>query len=178
MQFDSTPYSGCNYLSMLGVKVIHVSKGDPGRRLSQYFISYDTFYHVTENTDASSKWDVKLLTHWGRVTYICVGILTIIGSDNGLSDGDKPLSEPMMVNLPTHICVTRPQWTNAGILLIEPLGTNFSQILIGIQILSFTKIRLKMSSGKCRPSCLGLNVLIAILYHMGGWPSGSCANKI
>ena len=24
--------------------------------------------------------------------------------------GDKPLSEPMMFNLPTHICVTRPQW--------------------------------------------------------------------
>ena len=24
--------------------------------------------------------------------------------------GDKPLSEPMMVRLPTHICVTRPQW--------------------------------------------------------------------
>ena len=24
--------------------------------------------------------------------------------------GDKPLSEPMMVNLLTHICVTRPQW--------------------------------------------------------------------
>ena len=23
--------------------------------------------------------------------------------------GDKPLSEPMMVRLPTHICVTRPQ---------------------------------------------------------------------
>ena len=26
--------------------------------------------------------------------------------------GDKPLSEPMVVNLPTHICVTRPQWVN------------------------------------------------------------------
>ena len=26
--------------------------------------------------------------------------------------GDKPLSEPMMVNLTTHICVTRPQWVN------------------------------------------------------------------
>ena len=26
--------------------------------------------------------------------------------------GDKPLSEPMMDNLPTHICVTRPQWAN------------------------------------------------------------------
>ena len=24
--------------------------------------------------------------------------------------GDKPLSEPMMIRLPTHICVTLPQW--------------------------------------------------------------------
>ena len=29
--------------------------------------------------------------------------------------GDKPLCEPMMVVLPTHICVTRPQWVNAMI---------------------------------------------------------------
>ena len=27
--------------------------------------------------------------------------------------GDKPLSEPMMIILLTHICVTRPQWVNA-----------------------------------------------------------------
>ena len=27
--------------------------------------------------------------------------------------GDKPLSEPVMVSLLTHICVTRPQWVNA-----------------------------------------------------------------
>ena len=26
---------------------------------------------------------------------------------------DKPLSEPMMVSLLTHICVTRPQWVNS-----------------------------------------------------------------
>ena len=26
--------------------------------------------------------------------------------------GDKPLSEPMLVNLSTQICVTRPQWVN------------------------------------------------------------------
>ena len=26
--------------------------------------------------------------------------------------GDKPLSKPMMVSLPTHICVTWPQWVN------------------------------------------------------------------
>ena len=27
--------------------------------------------------------------------------------------GDKPLSEPMMVSLLTHICVTRPRWVNS-----------------------------------------------------------------
>ena len=27
--------------------------------------------------------------------------------------GDKPLSEPMIISLLTHICVTRPQWVNA-----------------------------------------------------------------
>ena len=26
--------------------------------------------------------------------------------------GDKPLFEPILVCLPTHICVTRPQWVN------------------------------------------------------------------
>ena len=29
--------------------------------------------------------------------------------------GDKPLSEPIMVNLPTHICVTQPQWVKREI---------------------------------------------------------------
>ena len=27
--------------------------------------------------------------------------------------GNKPLSEPMLFSLPTHICVTRPQWIKA-----------------------------------------------------------------
>ena len=83
-----------------------------------------------------------LLTLWGRVTHICVCKLTIIGSDNGLSPG-------------------RCQaiiWTNGGILLIGPLGTNFSEILIKIYSFSFKKMHLKMS-GKWRPSWLGLNVL-------------------
>ena len=31
----------------------------------------------------------KLLTHWGQVTHTCVGNLTIIGSDNGLSPGRR-----------------------------------------------------------------------------------------
>ena len=39
--------------------------------------------------------------------------------------GDKPLSEPMMVSLLTHICVTRPQWVNSLI-----TANSFSSILI------------------------------------------------
>ena len=80
---------------------------------------------------------------WGRVTHICVVKLTIIGSDNGLSPGRR---EAII-------------WTNAGILLIGPLGTNFIEILIGIQTFSFKKMHLKMSSAKWRPFCLGLYVL-------------------
>ena len=30
-------------------------------------------------------------------------------------DGAKPLSEPIMVSLPTHICVTRPQWVKPSL---------------------------------------------------------------
>ena len=59
---------------------------------------------------------LSMLTHWGRVTHIYVNKLTIIGSDNGLS----PSWRQAII------------WTNAGILLIGPLGTNFSEILIDI----------------------------------------------
>ena len=68
--------------------------------------------------------------------------------------GAKPLSEPRMECLLTHICVTRPQWVkaaNAGILLIQTLGTNSNEILIAIYAFSFKKMHLKMSSGKWRP---------------------------
>ena len=93
-----------------------------------------------------------LLTHWGRVTHICVSDLTSIGSDNGLSPGRRQAII----------------WTNDGILLIGPLGTNFSEILIVIQTFSFKKMHLKMSSAKWRPFCLGLNELKWHLCFMCG----------
>ena len=34
--------------------------------------------------------------------------------------GDKPLNGPMMVRLPTHMCVTRPQWVNGWSLYWSP----------------------------------------------------------
>ena len=89
------------------------------------------------------------LTHWGRVTHICVGKLTIIGSDNGLSPGRRQAII----------------WTNAGIELIGPLGTNFNEISIGIQKFAFKKMHLKVSSAKWRPCCLGLKVLTIVIYH-------------
>ena len=46
------------------------------------------------------------------------------------------------------------------VLLIVPLGTNVSEISIRIQIFSFKKMHLKISSAKWRPFCLALNVLI------------------
>ena len=58
--------------------------------------------------------------------------------------------------------------TNAGILLIGPLGTNLSEIVIEIHTFSFKKMHLKMSSGKWRPFCLGLNVLRYISWQTGG----------
>ena len=80
------------------------------------------------------------------MTHICVSKLTIIGSDNGLSPGRRQAII----------------WNNTGILSIGLLGTNFSEILIEILTFSFKKIRLKVSSAKRRPFCLGLNVLNSV----------------
>ena len=33
--------------------------------------------------------DEMVLTHWGRMTHICVSKLSILGSDNGLSPGRR-----------------------------------------------------------------------------------------
>ena len=85
------------------------------------------------------------------MTHICVGKLTIIGSDNGLSPGRRQAII----------------WTNAGTLLIGPLGTNFSEILIEILTFSFKKMRFKVPSAKRRPFCLGLNELRCAFYTCG-----------
>ena len=89
----------------------------------------------------------SVLTHCDRMRHICVGNLTIFASDNGLSPG-------------------RPQAiirTNAGLLLIEPLGTNFGEILIEIHTFSIKKMHLKMAAGKWRSFCVGFSVLMAFV---------------
>ena len=89
------------------------------------------------------RWADSCLTHWGRVMHICVGNLTIIGSDNDLSPGRRQAII----------------WTNDVILWFRPLGTNFSEILIEFLTFWFKKMRLNVSFAKWRPFCLGLNVL-------------------
>ena len=101
-----------------------------------------TFLKLTPHVPGSN-----VLTHWGWVTHICVGKLTIIGSDNGLLPGRRQAII----------------WTSAGILSIGPLGTNFSEILIRIQTFSFKEMHLKLSSAKWRPFCLDLDVLIVFM---------------
>ena len=79
---------------------------------------------------------MRTTIHWGRLTHICASKLTSIGSDNGLA----PSRRQAII------------WTNAGILLIGPLGTHLSEIIIEIQ---FENVVCEK-----QPFCIGLNVLI------------------
>ena len=63
------------------------------------------------------------VTHWDRVTHICISTTTITGSDNGLLPG---WCQAII-------------WTNAGILWTGTLGTNFSEISIKYHSFSFKK---------------------------------------
>ena len=82
-----------------------------------------------------------LLTRRDRVTYMYASEnWVMIGSDNGLS----PIRHQVIIS------------TNAGISLIRSLGSNIS--LNGKSYILSTKMHLKMSSGRRRPFCLGLNV--------------------
>ena len=73
-----------------------------------------------------------VLTQWGRVMHICVGNVSIIGSDNGLSPARRQATI----------------WTNVGILL----GTNFSDIFF--QVHAFENVVSKMAAILSRPQCV------------------------
>ena len=108
------------------------------RKISNNQLYFHGQYHKFEAVYQKTNKNIHP-AHWGRVAHICVGNLTTIGSDNGLS----PDRCQAII------------WTSDGISLIGSLGTHFSEILVEIEIFSVKK----MSSGNCRPFCLGLNVL-------------------
>ena len=94
------------------------------------------------------KINIPMFNNRGRLTYICISKVILIGSDNGLSAGRLAII-----------------WTNAGVLLNGNLGTKLNEIFSEIHTFSFTKMHLKMSSRKCRPRCYGFNVLTVYGYH-------------
>ena len=110
-----------------------------------WVIRSHTFMYVT-TYQCSSLFNRYSSTYWGLVTHICVSKLTIIGSDNGLSPGRRQ-------------AVIR---TNAGILLIWPIGIHFSEISVEIHTFPFKQMCWKMSSAKWRACCLGLCVICII----------------
>ena len=78
------------------------------RRNRRHFAD-DTFNRifVDENIRISIKISLKFVPKGPINT-----ILALVQIMAWRRSGEKPLSEPMMVSLPTHICVTRPQWVN------------------------------------------------------------------
>ena len=82
--------------------------------------------------------------------HICIGNLTIIGSDTGLS----PSWAQVII------------WTNAA-----PSGTHLNEILLEIHTISYEEMHLKMLSGKkgaifSRPRCVGYPTRYMRLHHM------------
>ena len=96
------------------------------------------------------KYPIQGLTHWGRVTHIYIGNQTIVASDNGLYPG-------------------RCQaiiWTSAGMLLIWPLGTNFSWNSHRNSNIfnAFENVVWKMAAILSRPQCVKSAKQVRYLY--------------
>ena len=119
------------------------------------------------------------------MTHICVSDLTNIGSDNDLSPGRRQAIirtnagillihrngkvvrvTALVFTGDVEACLQRLQWIpelspwRPFRFSVRPLGTNFSEILFEILILSFKKMRSKMSSAKWRLFRLDLNVIM------------------
>ena len=97
---------------------------------------------------------VSTLIDGGRVTHICVGNIAIIGSDNCLSPGRR------------HVII----WTDAGILLTGPSGTDFNEI--SIIIIHFHS---RKFIWKCGPQISPMNFAFWVVRKMAAissWPPG------
>ena len=78
-------------------------------RQNGHHFADDTFKYIllNENVIISAKISLKFVPK-GSIN----NIPTLVQMMDWRRPGDKPLSEPMMVRLSTHICVTRPRWVN------------------------------------------------------------------
>ena len=90
---------------------------------------------------------IQGLTHGGRVTHICISILSIIASDNGL----LPVRRQAII------------WTNAGIFLIGPVQTSLKYLL------KFIHFHSRRSVSKYRPENSGHFVPASICWSIAIW---------
>ena len=139
---ENIQYTSHMFENAFHVAVLNLTR-NTASGTNDVYCHYLILLHQIRNwviTMCPSRWSMQnienvCLTHWGRVTHICVSkITTNIGSDNGLSH-----------------CV--------GILLIGPLGTNFREILIEIYTFSFQEnafeyVFWKMAAILYRPQCV------------------------
>ena len=158
-------YNGCNYLCMLWLKLIHVSKRGPwwvqdvkmsivGIYLGECWLCYDdtALYHTGLILDSK-------LIMWCP----CGLTLTHCGVETAYGHRfESTLAQVMACCLmaPSHYlnqCCRFINWT---------LTTNFSETLISVLTFSLKKMRLKMSAAKWWPFCPGpqcVNVLNIIV---------------
>ena len=116
-----------------GLKSIHMNKLCPACHMfsmSRYRLEINLCHSACDGWVAHLIAQRIKLAHWGRVTHICVGNLAVMGSVNGLSSGRRQ----------AIVC------TNAAILLILPLATNFTKLFS-----NFKYFYQRKCIWKCRP---------------------------
>ena len=119
------------------------------RSLSPYDVTRPQWVNWT-NADQVTRCHM-VLTHWGRVTHICVGNLTIIGSDNGLS----PCPPSHYLNQ----CWNIINWT-----LRNKLQWNFNpNANIFIQENPLENVVRKKAAILSRPQCVNMPQWVSIL---------------
>ena len=102
---NSKPIDACNVIRLLfDYSVSTLRSRQNGRRFAD-----DTFKRIflNENIRISIKISLKFVPK-GPINNIPALVQIMAWRRSGV----KPLSEPMMVSLSTHICVTRPQWVS------------------------------------------------------------------
>ena len=136
-KFHSTLYNGCNYLSMLGLKFIHISKRGsselcccnswkPTTHVSNTLRPPFCIWHFQMHCH---KW--KYMNFNKNFTKVCFNVTNdnipaLVQLMVWHQPCEKPFSESTMVSLMMHICVTRPQWFK-----IAASGWSLTWLLIG-----------------------------------------------
>ena len=140
-----------NYSNMRDKQMVIDKKYMQNFTLFQNFagscLQNDSFFLISR-IRASHRKNIPFSRKWVRAWYTFWSGVGGPGSKLNIIDSDNDLA------LNRRHAIIR---SNAGMLLIWPLETNFNKMLIEIYIFSFKKMYSKIPSAKWRPFCVGLN---------------------